>query len=105
LTKGWNLLDGQRVLKIKKTSMLYFHKNEGDQLGDKIEEALLDMSAAHKLIVLEEGESFLRENDLEIKGEEAIFKYLRSFKSDLDYTRSLAADACVVRKDGDGKVC
>lgn len=85
--------------------MLYFHKNNNDTLGGKIKEALLDMSAAHKQIDIEQGESFLRENELEIRGEEQIFKYLRSYKSDLDYTRSLAADACVVRKDGDGKVC
>lgn len=85
--------------------MLYFHKNASDTLGDKIKETLLDMSAAHKVIDIDEGESFLRENEVEIKGEEQVFNYLKSYKSDLDYTRSLAADACVVRKDGDGKVC
>jgi len=85
--------------------MLYFHKNVNDQLGDKIKEALLEMSAAHQQIDIESGDSFLRENQIEIKGEVQIFQYLRSYKSDLDYSRSLSADACVVRKDGDGKVC
>ena len=85
--------------------MLYFHKNTRDPLGEKIKEALLDMSAAHKQVDIAEGESFLKENDIEIKGAEQIFKYLRSYKSDLAYTQSLGADACIVRRDGDGKVC
>ena len=85
--------------------MLYFHKNAKDQLGDKIKEALLEMSAAHQQIDMEIDESFLRENEVAIKGEKQIFQYLRSYKSDLDYSRSLSADACIVRKDGDGKVC
>ena len=85
--------------------MLYFHRNTNDQLGDKIKEALLDMSAAHQQVEIVVGESFLRENEIEIKGETKIFQYLRSLKSDLDYSRSLSADACVVRKDGDGEVC
>ncbi|MEQ8242112.1 hypothetical protein [Fulvivirga sp.] len=85
--------------------MLYLHKNENDPLGEKIKDALQDMSAAHKQVDIEEGESFLKENEIEIKGAEQIFNYLRAYKSDLNYTQSLGADACVVRKDGDGKVC
>ncbi|MTI39673.1 hypothetical protein [Fulvivirga lutimaris] len=85
--------------------MLYLHKNANDPLGERIKEALLDMSAAHKQIDIDQGESFLRENETEIKGAEQVFKFLRTYQSDLSYTQSLGADACLVRKDGGGKVC
>ncbi|MEL7003247.1 MAG: hypothetical protein AAFN93_11010 [Bacteroidota bacterium] len=85
--------------------MLYLHKNNDDQLGDKIKDYLLEISAAHRQVDITNEESHLRENDIVIRGEQAVFRYLEAYGSDLEFERSLSADACIVRPDGDGTVC
>lgn len=84
--------------------MLYLHKNANDDLGEKIKDYLVEISAAHRQVDITDGESFIRENDTVIKGEAGIFRYLEAFNSDLEYERSLSADACIMNPK-DGTIC
>lgn len=84
--------------------MLYLHKNASDELGEKIKDYLKEISAAHKQIDIFDEESFIRENDIVIKGEVAVFRYLEAYNSDLEYERSLSADACIMNPK-DGTIC
>lgn len=84
--------------------MLYLHKSTNDTLGNRVKEALLNMSVAHKQIDIEEGESFISENDIVIKGTTNIFRYIESLNRDLEYSRSLSADACIM-DNRDGSIC
>lgn len=85
--------------------MLYLHKNAKDELGDKIKDYLTEISAAHRQVDISDEESHLRENEVIIKGELAVFRFLEAYNRDLEDERSLSADACIVRPNGDGSVC
>lgn len=74
--------------------MLYLHKNENDLLGQEIREYLLEVSAAHKLIEITNEESFLAENENEIKGREAIFFFLENYNKQLVINRMVSGDSC-----------
>ncbi|WP_109829539.1 hypothetical protein [Reichenbachiella versicolor] len=84
--------------------MLYFHKNT-DKLGDDIKDFLQNISAAHKIVDIQDQESHLVLDGKPIIGEQAVFRYLDSLKSILENEHVLSADACIVRPSGDGKVC
>ncbi|MEM6524502.1 MAG: hypothetical protein AAF693_11945 [Bacteroidota bacterium] len=83
--------------------MLYL-KNSGDQLGNKIKDYLLDMSAAHKQVDIEKQESFISENEITIKGEVNILRYLNALKRDLEDERLLSAHACLLNPRN-GEMC
>ena len=83
--------------------MIYLHNNN-DPLGQKIKDRLLVESIAHKEVNVEGEESFLRENDHKIVGELAIFRFLDALSRDLDYSRSLGADACIM-DNRNGSIC
>lgn len=85
--------------------MLYLYKNAKDDLGDMIKDYLKEISAAHRQVDITDEESHLRENDIIIRGELAVFRYLEAYNRDLEDERSLSADACIVRPNGDGAVC
>ena len=84
--------------------MLYLHKNATDELGEKIKDYLAEISAAHKQVDITEEESFIKENDIVIKGEINIFRFLEAYNRDLEYERSLSADACIMNPN-DGTIC
>ena len=84
--------------------MLYLHKNSDDDLGNKIKAFLLDISAAHKQVTIDNEESFLRENEITIKGEVNIYCYLNALKRDLEDERLLSADACIMNPKN-GEIC
>ena len=84
--------------------MLYLHKNASDDLGNKIKDYLKEISAAHRQVDIEDEESFIRENEIIIKGEINIFRYLEAYNRDLEYERSLSADACIMNPN-DGTIC
>ena len=84
--------------------MLYFHKNSDHDLGEKIKTFLVDISAAHKQVDIDNEESFIRENEIIIKGETNVFRYLNALKRDLADERLLSADACIMNPR-DGKIC
>ncbi|MEM8566483.1 MAG: hypothetical protein AAGF85_08470 [Bacteroidota bacterium] len=83
--------------------MLYL-KNSGDELGNKIKDYLLDISAAHRQVDIEKQESFISENEITIKGEVNIFRYLNALKRDLEDERLLSADACLLNPRN-GEMC
>lgn len=84
--------------------MLYLHKNSDDDLGKKIKDFLVDISAAHKQVTTDNEESFIRENEILIRGEANIYRYLDALKRDLEDERLLSADACIMNPR-DGKIC
>ncbi len=83
--------------------MLYLYKNPTDALGEEIEDKLLEMSAAHQIVVTEEP-SHLAENDVKIKSRSAIFSFLESYQQELNTPHSISADACRVDPCS-GKIC
>lgn len=84
--------------------MLYLHNNQNDALGKRINEFLKDLSAAFKQVEIDMEESFIRENDMTIKGETNIVKYLELLKRDLEDERLLSADACLMNPKS-GEIC
>ncbi|MEO1055232.1 MAG: hypothetical protein AAFX87_31685 [Bacteroidota bacterium] len=84
--------------------MLYLYKNEKDAFGDRVLSYLEDISAAHRKVAIDEGESFIKENDIIIKGQEAVFRYLEAFSRTLEHERSISADACYIDPDT-GETC
>ena len=65
---------------------------------------MTEISAAHRQVDIEDEESFIRENEIIIKGEINIFRYLEAYNRDLEYERSLSADACIMNPN-DGTIC
>lgn len=84
--------------------MIYLYKNAQDKLGDKIVDKFLSISLAHKVVEIDDAASYLMENEIVIKGEAAIFRFLEALSNDLEYSRSLSADACIM-DDRDGSIC
>ncbi|MCR9250649.1 MAG: hypothetical protein NXI20_09495 [bacterium] len=83
--------------------MLYFYKNPSDQLAIEIEDALNEMSAAHRIIPTAE-ESFLAENEKEIRGQEAVKHFLENYFKLVTMPHSISADSCRIDPET-GETC
>ncbi|MEM7550742.1 MAG: hypothetical protein AAF363_13755 [Bacteroidota bacterium] len=84
--------------------MLYLHKKPEDELGVRVENYLRDKSAAFRMRTSDEEESYIMENDIKIKGEQAVWRYLESYGNLLSAERSISADACYIDPNT-GKAC
>ena len=75
------------------------------QLADEIEERLKDMVAAYEVVKnITTQLPYLLENGNVIKGKDTISKFLEGLEKDINWSRSISADACYLDPDG-GMVC
>jgi len=84
--------------------MLYFFKNN-DEIGDLISEKLADISAAHKVFQIDEGESYLSEYENDFKGRKHILHFLANYSNLLYNQRLVGADACYIDPDTGNEAC
>ncbi|MEL7146308.1 MAG: hypothetical protein AAFO69_08065 [Bacteroidota bacterium] len=84
--------------------MLYFFKAE-DQLGQFIGTKLEEMSAASRVITVDEGESYLSEYEKDFKGFESIKEFLDHYAQLLNGQHMVSADACFVDPTSDDSSC
>jgi len=75
--------------------MLYFYNNS-DKLGETIENALANMSSAHKKVKIEGETSFLIEDLKVIKGEKDVIAFLNSYGKLLSSHQLVTGDSCYV---------
>lgn len=75
------------------------------RLADEIEEQLKNMVAAYEVMAnVATSLPYLLESGKVIKGEEALDEFLQSYERELNWSRSISADACYLDPDG-GMVC
>ena len=75
--------------------MLYFFKAD-DELGLEIQTKLQEMSAAFKVIPVDEGDSYLSEYERDFKGRDAVKEFLNQYAQLLNGQHMVSADACYV---------
>lgn len=75
--------------------MLYFFKAK-DQLGEYIDSRLKDISAASRVIPVDEGESYLSEYEHDFKGYVAVKTFLENYAQLLQGQHMVSADACFI---------
>lgn len=74
-------------------------------MADEIEERLKDMVAAYEVVKNITTElPYLLENGNVIKGDKTISRFLEGLEKDMNWSRSISADACYLDPDG-GMVC
>ncbi len=85
--------------------MLTLIRPLSSQLADEIEERLKDMVVAYEVMKnVTTALPYLLENGNVIKGKELIHQFLEQLEKEVNWSRSISADACYLDPDG-GMVC
>lgn len=84
--------------------MLYFFRND-DQLGRLIADKLSEFSAAHKTILIDEGNSYLSEYENDYKDHKSIIAFLEEYGKLLENQSLISADACYIDPSSGKDAC
>ncbi|MDX1586922.1 MAG: hypothetical protein R3222_09265 [Balneolaceae bacterium] len=77
--------------------MITLYRKKEDPKADRIQEKLDDLVVAYDVKRMKDAqEAYIREDDQELKQENEIKEWLNDLRDDLEWQRSLTADACYI---------